>query len=206
MNSSIQAERILRTLAFALRHDPWQFGLSLDHDGFTDLDELVVAFRFHSYDWAMLNRGEIEVAIQHAEPGRFELSDNRIRALYGHSIRLESPGKQEIPPDFLYHGTGVDSLHMIQHVGLRSMNRAFVHLTSNPEYAAEIVAAKGGGVVLHIHAKAAHESGIAFLHANPHVWLVRELPAEFVVPSAGSHVDRPPVPAVGELASRCDCV
>ena len=64
--------------------------------------------------------------------------------------------------------------------GLRPMNRAFVHLTSDPEYAAEVVTAKGGGEVIRIRAKEAGDAGVAFFRANPHVWLCRSVAPEFL--------------------------
>ncbi len=60
------------------------------------------------------------------------------------------------------------------------MNRAFVHLTSNPDYATQVVTAKGGGEVLRIQAKQAADAGVAFFRANPHVWLCRFVAPEFL--------------------------
>ena len=60
------------------------------------------------------------------------------------------------------------------------MNRAFVHLTTKPEYAAQVIAAKGGGVVLRVRAKEAAAERIEFFQANSHVWLAREVPSRFL--------------------------
>jgi putative RNA 2'-phosphotransferase len=150
MERSGEEGRILRTLLFALRHDPWQFGIILDDDGFADLDELTIAFRFNRYDWALLERSVVEAAIRTTDPGRFKMRDNKVRARYGHSIRLELPGEPRTPPETLFHGTSTAVLPIILQHGIRPMNRAFVHLTSNQEYADQVVKAKGGGVVLRV--------------------------------------------------------
>ena len=42
------------------------------------------------------------------------------------------------------------------------------------------VAAKGGGVVFRVRAKAAADQGVEFFRANPHVWLARTVPADYL--------------------------
>ncbi len=178
----IDPTRLLRTLAYALRHNPRQFGVALDEDGFADIDELVIGIRFSSYDWALLDRLILEAALLTSSPDRFECRDGRIRARYGHTIRLASPGDRLTPPEILFHGTPTAALPIITRDGLRPMNRAFVHLTASLDYAAQVATSKGGGVVLPIRAKEASDAGTEFFQANPHVWLVRELSHQFINP------------------------
>ena len=72
------------------------------------------------------------------------------------------------------------------------MNRAFVQLTTDPDYVAQVAAAKGGEVVLRVLASAAADAGIEFFQANPHVWLVRGVSAEFLQRAApGARHDTP---------------
>lgn len=180
MNEETEPQRLVRVLAFALRHHPLRFGVGLDDDGFADLDELVVGIRFSHYDWATLDREQVEDAVRDTDPGRFELRNGLVRARYGHSVALGSPGELRAPPEFLLHGTSADALATVLATGLRPMNRAFVHLTSNPDYAAQVVTAKGGGEVIRILAKEAGDAGVEFFRANPHVWLCRSVSPEFL--------------------------
>lgn len=180
MKEQIEPQRIVRVLAFALRHQPLRFGVALDDEGFADLDELVVGIQFSHYDWATLDRQQVEDTVRGTAPGRFEIRDGLVRACYGHSVTLGSPGERQIPPEFLLHGTSTSAVATVLTTGLRPMTRAFVHLTSNPDYAAQVIAAKGGGVVLRVRAKAAAEAGIEFFQANPHVWLARDVPSPFL--------------------------
>ena len=180
MNEETEPQRLVRVLAFALRHHPLRFGVGLDDDGFADLDELVVGIRFSHYDWATLDRAQVECAIRGTDPGRFEIRDGLVRARYGHSVALGSTGERRMPPEFLLHGTSADALATVLATGLRPMSRAFVHLTSNPDYAAQVVTAKGGGEVIRVQAKAAADTGIKFYQANQHVWLTRDVPAAFI--------------------------
>ena len=78
------------------------------------------------------------------------------------------------------HGTSANAAATVLATGLRPMTRAFVHLTSNPDYAAQVVAAKGGGEVIRIRAKEAGDAGVEFFRANPHVWLCRSVSPEFL--------------------------
>ena len=180
MTEESEPQRIVRVLAFALRHHPLRFGVGLDDEGFADLNELVVGIRFSHYDWADLDRGRVEDAIRGTDAGRFEIRDGQVRARYGHSVALGSPGERQTPPEVLWHGTSADAAATVLATGLRPMNRAFVHLTSNPDYAAQVVAAKGGGVVVRVRAKAAADHGVEFFRANPHVWLARTVPADYL--------------------------
>lgn len=180
MNEETEPQRIVRVLTFALRHQPLRFGVALDDEGFADLDELVVGIRFSHYDWATLDREQVQEAIRGTDAGRFEVRDGQVRARYGHSVVLGSPGERRSPPEFLLHGTPAETVASVLATGLRPMNRAFVHLTSDPDYAAQVAAAKGGGVVLRVRANEAADDGVEFFRANPHVWLARHVPAHYL--------------------------
>ena len=180
MTIETEPQRLVRVLAFALRHYPLRFGVGLDDEGFADLNDLVVGIRFSHYDWATLGREQVEDAIRGTDPGRFEIRDGLVRARYGHSVALGSPGELRTPPEFLLHGTSADALATVLATGLRAMNRAFVHFTTKPEYAAQVIAAKGGGVLLRVRANEAAAEGIEFFQANSHVWLAREVPSRFL--------------------------
>lgn len=179
MITEAERERIVRVLAFALRHKPFQFGVSLDDAGFTDLNELVVGIRFSHYDWATLDRNHVEVVIR-SDPDRFEFRDGLVRARYGHSVLLGSASAGEAPPELLLHGTSAESIATVLEIGLKPMNRAFVHLTTNLDSASQVATAKGGGRVLSVRAKHASEAGTTFFQANTHVWLARSIAPAFL--------------------------
>jgi putative RNA 2'-phosphotransferase len=184
MRDGTEARRLVRVLAFALRHHPLRFGVALDDEGFADLDELVVGVRYSDYDWAALGREQVVATARDTAPDRFEVRGGLVRARYGHSVALGSPGERRTPPAVLLHGTAAGAAEAVRSAGLRPMGRAFVHLTANPDYAAQVAAAKGGGVVLRVRAGAAAAAGVEFFQANPHVWLARAVAAEFIDPAA----------------------
>ena len=179
MDSSFERMQLVRTLTFALRHNPWHFGLELDAQGWTMLDELVIAIRFNRYDWALVDEIVLMTAIEGMD--RFEVRDGRIRATYGHSIELGELPPAASPPHLLFHGTTQEALPAIRRDGLKPMGRRFVHLTSNRDYALLVASAKQGHAVVLVHAAVANDSGQVFRRANKHVWLTDRVDASFLV-------------------------
>jgi len=165
----LDREKLVRTIGFALRHNPAQFGLDLDEEGWACLPDLVIALRFDRYDWALLNEKLLKTAI--AGMDRFEIRGGRIRATYGHSIELGKLPPIVSPPPQLFHGTTQDALPAICRDGLRPMGRRFVHLTSDRVYALLVAnaKAKAGQTIIVVHAAAANTAGRVFRCANARV-------------------------------------
>ena len=167
LNPLIDGQQLLRTVAHALRHEPTQYGLELDAAGWTDLDELIVALRFDRYDWALLERGDLERSIVESNSSRFEIRDDRIRAAYGHSVHLTKIGTPETLPPALWHGLPLEVLEAVMLDGLRPIRRRFVHLTTNPDYACQVARAKGTEALLIVDAQAADKTGGRFFPREP---------------------------------------
>jgi putative RNA 2'-phosphotransferase len=175
----VSEEKIFRTIIHALRHDPWKYGLELDTEGCVAFEDLVIGLRFDRYAWALLESSEVERVVRTFGEGRFEISDGRVRATYGHSIELGRLPPIEEPPMVLFHGSTEEVLALILQQGLKPIGRRFVHLTSDRGYALRVAAAKGGQAVLVINAAQASAAGASFRRANEHVWL-----AEIGIPPA----------------------
>jgi putative RNA 2'-phosphotransferase len=178
VTATIDDGKLVSTLAFALRHDPARFGLDLDDEGWTNLEDLVIAIRFDRYDWGHINDAVLKTTIEGMD--RFEIRDDRIRATYGHSVELGKLPPVALPPTVLFHGTTNDALPAIRRDGLRSIGRRSVHLTSDREYALRVANAKQGQAVVLVRAAEAHASGRAFRRANDHVWLTDQVEASFL--------------------------
>ncbi len=127
--------RLSRLVSGALRHFPHALNLRLDEEGFVDLGELAEAVRRRpGYEWV---RREHLLALAALDPkGRFEVRGGRIRARYGHSVRVRVSYAEEYPGAPLYHGTSASRLPSIMRRGLIPMRRLFVHLTTSFEDAA----------------------------------------------------------------------
>ena len=79
-------EQLSRTLSFALRHRPWEYGLTLDNEGWVDLAKLIENLR-KIPAFTSLSQSDIEETIALSEKKRHEIANGKIRAVYGHSIK-----------------------------------------------------------------------------------------------------------------------
>lgn len=179
--NTIDWTRLSKTVSHALRHEPWIYELEVDDEGWVRVDELLVALRTVDESWLALDEHAIDQLIRRFEKKRHELKDGRIRAIYGHSL----PGKlmrlRSQPPPVLFHGTGTDSISLIQVGGLLPMKRQFVHLSSDRETAIDVGRRKAKApVILEIAAGHAAAVGVKFYLGNQHVWLADEIPPDFI--------------------------
>lgn len=157
--------KLSKKMAHALRHDPGNYGLTLDSEGWVDCDDFFAALKVSA----------LEVCQVMGLPGkqRYEIADNKIRALFGHSQGNDVEKTPTKPPDILYHGTTISSLELIKEDGfIKPMSRQFVHLTTDPKLARKTAERKKERVVvLAIHTKTANDNGTKFYLGNEDVWL-----------------------------------
>ena len=169
---------IIRTLVYILRHHPWDYGLDLDHEGWTDLQQLTDALRLRNPDCYSLTPTRLVKLIEPMD--RFQIRDGKIRASYGHSIALRKPPEPATPPATLLHGTERTALQLIFEAGLKPMGRQFVHLTSSFDWVTNFIQSKAAAVILVLDSQAAHQVGITFRQANEQVWLSDPIPVAFL--------------------------
>lgn len=171
--------RLISTIAYALRHDPARFGLDLDEEGWTSLEDLIIAIRFERYDWAFLDESLIRTVI--AEMDRFEIRDGRIRAVYGHSIELGKQPPITMPPEVLFHGTASGNLSSILQTGISRMRRRFAHFSTDYEWVIQFLSDKPEWTILAVNTLAASAAGVVFRKANHHVWLADWMDPRFLL-------------------------
>lgn len=175
--------RLSKTLAFILRHHPHYYELELDDDGWIDLDLLIAAIQIENKHFSHVSRADIERIIATSDKQRYEIVDDRIRAMYGHSVDLNFAYRATKPPPVLYHGTSGAALKIILTEGLKPMSRKFVHLSADAATARMVGQRKGGRlVILYVAATQAHTDGIAFYARNDDVWLADHVPAQYLTP------------------------
>ena len=139
--------KLSHILSYALRHNPLKYNLVLDKEGWTSISELLIALSLHhSNRWLRhIEKQNLEEMIARSDKVRFEIKDDKIRALYGHSCSssfiIPFTKIQKIaskPPDILYHGTSPSAVKNIMSEGLRSMNRHYVHLSTDKNTALQV--------------------------------------------------------------------
>ena len=121
-------------MSLILRHKPTEYGLMLDAEGYTPINELLEAIgKGVTYD-------DIAHVVENVEPDkkRFTIVGNDIRANYGHSISGKIQHEEATPPNALWHGTYEAAKSQILKTGLKPMSRQYVHLTTDFELARRV--------------------------------------------------------------------
>jgi putative RNA 2'-phosphotransferase len=178
---NVPAAELSHLVSRALRHEPWLFELELDDEGWVPVDMLIDSIRGLGPPWDRVERDDLERMVTGSGKQRHEISSDRIRALYGHSVPGRIAYTEAVPPELLFHGTSPDAWQKIANDGLRPMGRQYVHLSADVRTAREVGRRKSRRpVILTIQARQAHTAGARFWMGNPLVWLAEYIPADFI--------------------------
>ncbi|GHU09133.1 putative RNA 2'-phosphotransferase [Betaproteobacteria bacterium] len=173
-----QLSEISKFLSFVLRHQPEAIGVTLDAEGWADI-ELLIACANQSCQ--ALTRPLLEEVVETSDKKRFTISEDGlcIRAAQGHSKQsVAITHVEKIPPEFLYHGTATRFLESILKEGLKPGSRHYVHLSEDEQTATAVGQRYGKPVVLKIEALRMQQQGFKFFQAENGVWLVKEVSAK----------------------------
>lgn len=173
--------KISKFLSLVLRHKPEAIGLTLDEQGWADIDELVDKAN-RSDQGITLTRSLLQDVVDSSDKKRFTVSENgqKIRAAQGHSVDIDLQLKPVEPPEFLYHGTATRFLDSILKEGLKPQQRQHVHLSKDVETATAVGQRYGKPVILTIKALLMHEQGFSFYLSENGVWLTDAVPKAYI--------------------------
>lgn len=170
-----------KAVSHALRHEPWLYELEIDDEGWTPIEDVLAALWKQREDWSELTEVDLARMIETSSKRRHEIQDDRIRALYGHSIAGKLKKTSAPPPDVLYHGTAPATVPAIESLGLLPMKRQYIHLSVDEATAKEVGRRKAKHpTILRVMAADAHAAGIHFYEGNEKVWLADQMPQEFI--------------------------
>jgi putative RNA 2'-phosphotransferase len=173
--------QLSKTMAYALRHQPAQFGLTLDEEGWVTVEDLLAALRNHRRDWHDLRAEDFAEIIAQSDKQRYEMRDGKIRAYYGHSTSQKITQAVTAPPAILFHGTTPQAVRAIRVEGLKPMKRQYVHLSADEATARQVALRRTQRpVLLRIAALEAFQQGIKFYLGNDMVWLAEPIPPRFI--------------------------
>jgi putative RNA 2'-phosphotransferase len=166
-------------LSLVLRHKPETIGLTLDANGWVDVDELLDALEEHRHAMSI---AELERIVRENDKQRFILSEDkrRIRANQGHSVPVDLELQPQAPLEKLYHGTVEAFLESIFANGLQKGQRHHVHLSRDLATATKVGQRRGKPVILEVNAGEMHRAGHAFFVSANGVWLTDFVPAPFI--------------------------
>ncbi len=170
-------ERITRSLAYMLRHQPEKFGLSLDPQGFGELTDVVRALSDRVGEPVEI--ADVENAVVAGDRPRYEIRATKIRALYGHSIEVE-PGEPAQPPEFLFVGVDSRAGQLALQSGMRGGRLRFLHLALSQDDAREAGRrAAQEYSILRVYALDAWEEGVNFFDRKT-LYLTEEVPRQYI--------------------------
>ncbi|MCL4116055.1 UNVERIFIED_CONTAM: hypothetical protein GTU68_003732 [Idotea baltica] len=177
----IDNNKLSKIISHALRHEPELYGLTLDNEGWVEINELLLSLQ-KKRDWKDLCINDIETMINLSSKKRHELINGKIRAYYGHSTTQKIIKDKGIPPSILYHGTLQSIVSKILDEGLKPMSRQYVHLSVDLETATKVAERRKGKIqILEIEAFKAHNKGFSFYKEKNGIWLADAIPSEYII-------------------------
>jgi len=171
-------KNLSKLLSVYLRHNPAEINIQIDKDGWTDIPILIT--NLERYKAVKTTKQELEDCVNNFDKKRFEIKDDKIRALYGHSISLIKDGAIK-PPNTLFHGTHPNNLDSIKEKGILAMSRDYVHLSTTQDIATEVGRRKvSKPIVLVVNAQKMFLDGFQFFKGNDKIWLTTHVPPKFI--------------------------
>jgi RNA:NAD 2''-phosphotransferase len=172
-------KRIGKFLSLVLRHDPQKIGITLDGNGWTDVNALIrqcavkkVYFSFEELNEIVLTNDKKRYA--------FNEDKSMIRANQGHSVSIDLDITPIEPPEYLYHGTAERFYESIKKEGIKKMNRQHVHLSKEKITALQVGSRHGRPVILTISAREMYREGIGFYCSDNGVWLTEYVDPKYI--------------------------
>jgi putative RNA 2'-phosphotransferase len=181
---SFDPVKLSKFLSFVLRHKPDSVGLVLDPQGWISIDELIEK---SAASGTRFSRDELQHVVETSDKKRFSVSADglRIRAAQGHSVAVELGLSPREPPLTLYHGTRFVEAILLE--GLKPQSRQQVHLSIDLPTAQRVGQRHGKPFIFRIDALRMHRQGFRFYLADNGVWLVDQVPPEFLAPGPDPH-------------------
>lgn len=172
--------KVSKFLSLVLRHKPEHIGITLQNNGWVNVDALIKAANNHGFS---ISKEILSEVVLTNDKQRFSFSDNgkEVRANQGHSVSIEIDFLEEIPPAILFHGTVNSALEGIRTKGIDRMKRQYVHLSSTKAAANTVGARRGKPIVLKVNAKHMLNDGFKFYLSNNGVWLTKTVPYKYLI-------------------------
>jgi putative RNA 2'-phosphotransferase len=172
--------QLSKFLSFVLRHRPDSIGISLDSQGWVLVDELIAKSQAGGTHFT---REDLLRVVKTSDKKRFSLSADAhmIRAAQGHSVNVDLGLTPQEPPTILYHGTATRFVASILAEGLKPKSRQQVHLSPDKATAQRVGQRHGKPTILKVDALSMHRQGFKFFLADNGVWLIDQVPPEFLI-------------------------
>ena len=174
-----QVRKTSKFLSLVLRHKPETIGLRLDPHGWVNTQDLLDKMKTKQFQLSLSDLIEI---VEKNDKKRFVLSEDqsKIRANQGHSIKIDLQLPEQVPPNYLFHGTAERNLDSILQSGLEKRKRHHVHLSQDQKTAYAVGKRYGKPVILVIDSQAMYQDGCTFYLSENQVWLTDEVAPKYI--------------------------
>lgn len=171
--------RLSKFLALILRHQPQKVGLTLDENGWADIDELIRCCDQHG---TKFTKDILNQIVSSDDKQRYKISDDgtKIRANQGHSVQVDLQLQPTTPPALLYHGTAERFINSIMQQGLKPQSRQYVHLSTDIETATKVGSRHGKVAILEVDSARMQADGNLFYISENGVWLTDHVPSTYL--------------------------
>lgn len=159
-------------MSFVLRHKPDSIGIQLDEKGWVEIELLIEKMN--------ISKSELEYVVSNNTKQRFSISNNKIRANQGHSIKVNLGLTNKQPPKLLFHGTTQINYERIKIDGLLKMNRNHVHLSKDMDTAKQVGSRHGKPIILKVDCEAMVNDQIPFFLSENGVWLTQYVDPKYI--------------------------
>lgn len=169
---------ISKFMSLILRHKPQVIGIELDEHGWADVEELIAGIsKSHMFNMEML-----EQIVETDNKQRYSFNEDKrlIRANQGHSIPVDVELEECVPPEYLWHGTGMKYVEAIDKQGLIPKSRLYVHLSKDVETAKTVGQRHGNPVVYRVLSADMQKDGYVFYLSKNGVWLTKKVPVKYL--------------------------
>ncbi len=166
-------------ISLVLRHKPDAAGITLDEHGWANVQELLDGINNTK---RKIDIGSLEEIVRTDNKQRYSFNEDKtlIRANQGHSIPVDVELKEEMPSEFLYHGTADRFIKSIMEEGLKPMSRLYVHLSKDIETANKVGKRHGKPAILKVHSGQMYREGIEFFLSENGVWLTKRVDVKYL--------------------------
>lgn len=175
--NDFEIEKAGRVMAASLRHG--KNGVILDKNGYAAIGDILDAVKNRNPRMSWMRPRHIEAIVLTDPKDRYEMSGNKIRATYGHTIDLDVPLDYDDVPEELFYPTSDDEVDDLLDNGIDPAGRAMVHLSRT------YMDAKCAGlvhyenpIILLIDVDQARDAGCRIGRASKTVYLCGHVPAE----------------------------
>lgn len=166
---------VSKYLSYLLRHHPED--LPISKEGFVSLNVVIQKIQ---KKFPQVDKHFIERIVEQGNK-RFQIKNNQIRALYGHSIPVTIQLDENSTVDTLYHGTSNQAAEKILKEGLKPKGRNKVHLSTSLKEAIRVGKRHSNHpVILQIDVYRAQKYGLCFQRATENVYVSDFIPPKFI--------------------------